>query len=128
MKYGYQKTIDLTFENVNEKIRESLMKVGFGIITEIDVQRTFKEKLGIDYERFQILGACNPGLANKALNIEREVGLLLPCNVIFWENKDSSVTVSSIDAEKQLGATSDERLSMLGREVNELLIQAIDSI
>ena len=128
MKYGYQKTIDLTFENVNEKIRESLMKVGFGIITEIDVQRTFKEKLGIDYERFQILGACNPELANKALNIEREVGLLLPCNVIFWENKDSSVTVSSIDAEKQLGATSDERLSMLGREVNELLIQAIDSI
>ena len=128
MKYGYQKTIDLTFENVNEKIRESLMNVGFGIITEIDVQRTFKEKLGIKYERFQILGACNPGLANKALNIEREVGLLLPCNVIFWENKDSSVTVSSIDAEKQLGATSDERLSMLGREVNELLIQAIDSI
>ena len=128
MKYGYQKTIDLTFENVNEKIRESLMNVGFGIITEIDVQRTFKEKLGIKYERFQILGACNPGLANKALNIEREVGLLLPCNVIFWENKDSSVTVSSIDAEKQLSVTSDERLSMLGREVNELLIQAIDSI
>ena len=128
MKYGYQKTIDLTFENVNEKIRESLMKVGFGIITEIDVKRTFKEKLGIEYDRFQILGACNPGLANKALNIEREVGLLLPCNVIFWENKDSSVTVSSIDAEKQLSVTSDERLSMLGREVNELLIQAIDSI
>ena len=96
MNYGYQKTIDLTFENVNEKIRESLMKVGFGIITEIDVQRTFKEKLGIEYDRFQILGACNPGLANKALNIEREVGLLLPCNVIFWENKDSSVTVSSL--------------------------------
>ena len=128
MKYGYQKTMDLSFENVNEKLRKSLMEVGFGIITEIDVQSTFKEKLDIDYERFQILGACNPELANKALNIEREVGLLLPCNVIFWENKDSSVTVSSIDAEKQLGATSDERLSMLGREVNELLIQAIDSI
>ena len=128
MKYGYQKTMDLSFENVNEKLRKSLMEVGFGIITEIDVQSTFKEKLDIDYERFQILGACNPELANNALNIEREVGLLLPCNVIFWENKDSSVTVSSIDAEKQLGATSDERLSMLGREVNELLIQAIDSI
>ena len=128
MKYGYQKTIDLTFENVNEKLREALMQVGFGIITEIDVQSTFKEKLGIDYERFQILGACNPGLAIKALNIEREVGLLLPCNVIFWENKYSSVTISSIDAEKQLGVTSDERLLMLGREVNELLIQAIDSI
>ena len=128
MKYGYQKTIDLTFENVNEKLREALMQVGFGIITEIDVQSTFKEKLGIDYVRFQILGACNPGLAIKALNIEREVGLLLPCNVIFWENQDSSVTVSSIDAEIQLGVTDDERLSRLGREVNELLVQAIDSI
>ena len=128
MKYGYQKTMDLSFENVNEKLRKSLMEVGFGIITEIDVQSTFKEKLDIDYERFQILGACNPELANNALNIEREVGLLLPCNVIFWENKDSSVTVSSIDAEIQLGVTDDERLSMLGREVNELLVQAIDSI
>ena len=128
MKYGYQKTMDLSFENVNEKLRKSLMEVGFGIITEIDVQSTFKEKLDIDYERFQILGACNPELANKALNIEREVGLLLPCNVIFWENQDSSVTVSSIDAEIQLGVTDDERLSMLGREVNELLVQAIDSI
>tara|TARA_A100001015_G_scaffold31879_1_gene35456 strand:+ start:1072 stop:1458 length:387 start_codon:yes stop_codon:yes gene_type:complete len=128
MKYGYQKTMDLSFENVNEKLRKSLMEVGFGIITEIDVQSTFKEKLDIDYERFQILGACNPELANKALNIEREVGLLLPCNVIFWENQDSSVTVSSIDAEIQLGVTDDERLSRLGREVNELLAQAIDSI
>ena len=128
MKYGYQKTMDLSFENVNEKLRKSLMEVGFGIITEIDVQSTFKEKLDIDYERFQILGACNPELANKALNIEREVGLLLPCNVIFWENQDSSVTVSSIDAEIQLGVTDDERLSRLGREVNELLVQAIDSI
>ena len=128
MKYGYQKITNINFENVNEKLRKSLIEVGFGIITEIDVQSTFKEKLGIDYERFQILGACNPGLANKALNIEREVGLLLPCNVIFWENKDSSVTISSIDAEIQLGVTGDERLIMLGREVNDLLIQAINSI
>ena len=128
MKYGYQKITNINFENVNEKLRKSLMEVGFGIITEIDVQSTFKEKLGIDYERFQILGACNPVLANKALNIEREVGLLLPCNVIFWENKDSSVTISSIDAEIQLGVTGDERLIILGREVNDLLIQAINSI
>ena len=60
MKYGYQKITNINFENVNEKLRKSLMEVGFGIITEIDVQSTFKEKLGIDYERFQILGACNP--------------------------------------------------------------------
>ena len=128
MEYGYQRTINLSYDNVNEKLRQSLLKVGFGIITEIDVQKTFKEKLGIDYERFQILGACNPELANKTLNIEREVGLLLPCNVIFWENKDNSVNISCIDAEKQLSVTGDESLSLLGREVNELLVQAIDSI
>ena len=70
MDYAYQKIINLDFENVNGKIRESLMNVGFGIITEIDVQKTFKEKLDIHYERFQILGACNPSLAHEALSID----------------------------------------------------------
>ncbi len=128
MKYGYQKTINLTFENVNDKLRDSLMDNGFGIITEIDVQKTFKEKLDINYDRFQILGACNPTLAKEALDIEREVAMFLPCNVIFWENKDLSVTISAIDAEKQLSLTKDESLLTLGKEVNELLKKAIDLI
>jgi len=128
MKYGYQKTVGLSYKKVNKKLRESLMNKGFGIITEINVRETFKEKLNIDYQRFQILGACNPGLAKEALDLEREVAMFLPCNVIFWENKDGSVTISAIDAEKQVGLTNNEELFVLGKKVNEMLIKAIDLV
>ena len=128
MDYAYQKIINLHFKDVNDKIRASLMDVGFGIITEIDVKKTFKEKLDIHYERFQILGACNPSLAHEALSIEKEIAMFMPCNVVFWENDDGSVTLSAVDAEKQLNFANNEKLSTLGKKVNNLLSQAIDSI
>ena len=128
MDYAYQKIINLDFKDVNDKIRASLMDVGFGIITEIDVQKTFKEKLDIHYERFQILGACNPFLAHEALSIEKEIAMFMPCNVVFWENDDGSVTLSAVDADKQLNFANNEKLSTLGKKVNNLLVQAIDSI
>ncbi len=128
MDYAYQKIKNLDFDKVDEKIREALMDVGFGIITEIDVQKTFKEKLDIHYERFQILGACNPSLAHEALSIEKEIAMFMPCNVVFWENKDGSVTLSAVDAEKQLNFANNKQLSRLGKKVNNLLAQAIDSL
>ena len=128
MNYGYQKKIMLPFDKVDYLIREALSKVGFGIISEIDIQKTFKEKLDIDYNRYTVLGACNPSLANEALKIEPEVGMLMPCNIIFWENKNNSVTISGIDAEKQLGNTNNDKLIKIGRDVNALLKKAIDSI
>jgi len=128
MDYAYQKIINLDFKDVNDKIRSSLMDVGFGIITEIDVKKTFKEKLDIHYERFQILGACNPSLAHEALSIEKEIAMFMPCNVVFWENDDGSVTLSAVDAEKQLNFANNEKLSTLGQKVNNLLSRAIDSI
>ena len=128
MNYGYQKKTTLTFEKVDNLIRESLSKVGFGIISEIDIQKTFKEKLDINYNRYTVLGACNPVLANEALKIEPEVGMLMPCNIIFWENKDKSVTISGIDAEKQLRNTNHKDLIKIGQDVNKLLREAIDVI
>ncbi len=128
MEYGIQKKTDLPFDKVDEILRNALIYVGFGIITEIDIQKTFKEKLQIQYERFQILGACNPHLANQALGIEREVAMFLPCNVIFWENDDLSVTISAIDAQKQLGFTKNRGLLEIGKEVNTLLSKAIEMI
>ena len=128
MDYAYQKITNLDFKEVNDKIRGSLMDVGFGIITEIDVKKTFKEKLNIHYERFQILGACNPSLAHEALSIEKEIAMFMPCNVVFWENEDGSVTLSAVDAEKQLNFANNEKLSTIGKKVNNLLSQAIDSI
>ena len=128
MNYGYQKKTTLTFEKVDNLIRESLSKVGFGIISEIDIQKTFKEKLDINYNRYTVLGACNPVLANEALKIEPEVGMLMPCNIIFWENKDKSVTISGIDAEKQLRNTNHKDLIKIGQDVNKLLREAIDAL
>ena len=128
MNYGYQKTVKRSFEDVDGALRNALMDVGFGIITEIDVQKTFKEKLDIDYIKYRILGACNPTLAKQALDRQPEVGMLMPCNVIFWENEDGTVTISAVDAELQLKATDQEDLVQLGRDVDGLLRQAVDSI
>ena len=121
MNYGYQKKSMLPFDKVDNLIRKSLSEVGFGIISEIDIQKTFKEKLNISYNRYTVLGACNHVLANEALKIEPEVGMLMPCNIIFWENEDNSVTISGIDAEKQLSNTNHKDLIKIGQDVNKLL-------
>ena len=128
MDYGYQKTVRKSFQNIDNEIRKNLSEEGFGIITEIDLQKTFKEKLGLTYQKFQILGACNPELARKAIDYEREVGLLMPCNVIFWENEDKTVTISFIDAEKQLSCCDNRELLKIGKDVNIMLKRAIDLI
>ena len=128
MKYGYQKTISISFEDVDSKIRSTLAENGFGVITEIDIKKTFKEKLNIDYPRFRILGACNPELAEKALKMQSEVAMLMPCNVVFWENEDITVTLSAIDAEQQLSVTEHDDLIQIGKDVNIMLKTAIDRV
>ena len=128
MNYGYQRKVSIPFEDVDLKIRSALAEIGFGVITEINIKKTFKEKLNLDYPRFRIFGACNPELAEKALTLEPEVAMLMPCNVVFWENGDSSVTLSVIDAEQQLSATGHDDLTQLGKDVDLMLKSAIDSI
>ena len=128
MKYGYQKTVSISFKDVDSKIRSTLAENGFGVITEIDIKKTFKEKLNIDYPRFRILGACNPELAEKALKMQSEVAMLMPCNVVFWENEDSTVTLSAIDAEQQLSVTEHDDLIQIGKDVNIMLKTAIDLV
>ena len=128
MKYGYQKTVSISFKDVDSKIRSTLAENGFGVITEIDIKKTFKEKLNIDYPRFRILGACNPELAEKALKMQSEVAMLMPCNVVFWENEDSTVTLSAIDAEQQLSVTKHDDLIQIGKDVNIMLKTAIDRV
>ena len=128
MKYGYQKTVSISFKDVDSKIRSTLAENGFGVITEINIKKTFKEKLNIDYPRFRILGACNPELAEKALKMQSEVAMLMPCNVVFWENEDSTVTLSAIDAEQQLCVTEHDDLIQIGKDVNIMLKTAIDRV
>jgi len=81
--YGMKKVVPLTMDDADARLREELKKQGFGILTEIDVRATLKQKLGVEFRPYKILGACNPPLAHQALNAERDIGLLLPCNVIL---------------------------------------------
>ena len=96
MRYGTSKEVALPFEQAVEKVTEELKKEGFGVLTTIDVKETLKKKLNVDVPRYIILGACNPPFAHKALQIEEEIGLLLPCNVIVYE-KDGRTRVSVFD-------------------------------
>ena len=91
INYGFTKELDIPFETVTEQVREALKKEGFGILTEIDVREKMKEKLGVDMNKYIILGACNPPNAYKAILAEENIGLMLPCNVIVYEKGSKTV-------------------------------------
>ena len=128
MDYGYQRNVDIPFDDVESSIREELQEQGFGILTEISVDETLKEKLDQDFRRYKILGACHPPSAFEALSSELEIGLLLPCNVTIWENEDGTVTISAINAEKMLGFTQRDDLEHLIVQVNGWLKAAVDAV
>ena len=128
INYGHQRTVFLPFQIVDKKIREALKDVGFGIITEIDLKKTFKEKLDLKFKPYKIFGACNPKLAIDAINLDHKVGLLMPCNVIFWQNDDKTVTISFISAETQLSNTNNDKLIQIGQKVDNMISNAIQSI
>jgi len=129
-KLGMSKKVTGAMEDVKEKVRASLKTQGFGILTEIDMQKTLKEKINVDIEPYLILGACNPKIANRALSADRSIGLLLPCNVVLRET-GSSVEVSIQDPEVLFsvvdgGGNAD--LTQLPLEAKQLLQAALDSL
>ena len=116
IRYGYQKTLTAaTFDEALTKVEEELKKEGFGILTEIDVKSTFKEKLDVDFRRYKILGACNPNLAYQALGADLDMGLLLPCNVIVYEADGGSV-VSIVDPMQMLSVAERPELAQVAGE------------
>ena len=130
VEYGFRKTIDLSFESAIEHAREALKQEGFGVLSEIRLDEKLKEKLGVDFRRYVILGACNPPLAYKALQEDINLGLLLPCNVIVYEADDKNRSVvAAVDAQAMLSIVG-ERPGMreVSKEVNERLHRMIDNI
>jgi uncharacterized protein (DUF302 family) len=125
--YGIKKQIDMTYEDAVEKARQELQKEGFGVLTEIDVKATLKKKLDIDFDKYIILGACNPSMAHKALLIEQDIGLMLPCNVIVYE-KDGKVFVSGIKPTVAMQMIDNDSLKKLAYEVETKLNKAVDAI
>ena len=122
---GIGKRLDLAFDTAIERTRSALKEQGFGVLTEIDVRKTLKEKLDIDFRRYTILGACNPPLAYRALTTELEIGLLLPCNVIVYERDGGGSTVSVIDASAAMRFTGNEALGPIAEEVTARLRRAL---
>ena len=128
MKYSYSKNIQSDFNDSEAKVRESLSEVGFGVLTEINMQVAFKQKLNLDYKNYKILGACNPQLAHKALDSESLIGILMPCNILVIDNEDGSTKIVFPDAESLLEITENQQVIYLAREVDKLLKKAFDSI
>jgi uncharacterized protein (DUF302 family) len=127
MKYGYVKEIDLTFDVALEKVGEELQKEGFKVLTTIDVQAKFKEKLNIDFPKYMILGACNPKLAHKAISIEWDIGLLLPCNIIVYE-KDGRVGFGVMKPSEGMAIVENDALRDLANEVESKLKRVFDNM
>ena len=125
--YGYSRTIDLAYEQAVDRAREAMKAEGFGVLCEIDIKEKLKEKLGIDFRNYLILGACNPALAYQTLQEEIRIGLLLPCNVIVYEEEGRTV-VSAVDAAKMLSVVGNPRLESTANQVNEKLRRVIDSL
>jgi len=121
MSYYFNKTVALAFDEAIEKVKAELKKEGFGVLTEIDVKKTLREKLGVDFRPYRILGACNPPFAYKALMTEDKIGTMLPCNVIVQELAPGRVEVAAIDPLASMAAVKNEDLGAIGLEVREKL-------
>ena len=125
--YGYTKKVGLAFDEAVKRTREELSKEGFGVLTEIDVKKTLKTKLDVDYDDYLILGACNPPFAYQALQAEKEVGLLLPCNVIVYRDGGESF-VSTILPTDAMSIADNDALGVVAVEVEAKLKKVVDSI
>ncbi|MFZ2493765.1 MAG: DUF302 domain-containing protein [Thermoanaerobaculia bacterium] len=125
--YGIRVKVPLGYEMALQKTREALKEQGFGVLTEIDMKEKMKEKLGVDFKRYIILGACNPPLAWKALQAETEVGLLLPCNVIVYEEGEGSV-VAALDPQALIGMAGNPGLQEMAAEARALLEKALQAV
>lgn len=127
MQYGFSKTTDYTFDQAIEKVTEELKKEGFGVLTTIDVKDTLKKKIDVDFKKYTILGACNPKLAHSALQVEEELGLLLPCNVIVYEKNDKTV-VSIFDPRVMTLVIENPEMKPVAEEVKNKLQRVLESV
>jgi uncharacterized protein (DUF302 family) len=127
--YGLSVEVPLGYEQAVAKARDELAKEGFGVLTEIDVKATFKQKLDVEFRPYIILGACNPPLAHQALSAERDIGLLLPCNVVVYATDDPNRSVvAAIDPEKQLEIAGNTDIAPVAQEVRAKMQRVLEGI
>ncbi len=128
MSYYFSKTVGLNFDEAVVKVTEDLKKQGFGVLTEIDVKKTLKDKIDVDFRRYRILGACNPTFAHKALLTEDKIGLMMPCNVIVQETPSGAVEVAAVDPVASMQAVDSPDLEAVAGEVRDKLAQVVENL
>ena len=128
MKYSYSKNINYNFDETEHKVKNALMEVGFGVLTEINMKDAFKAKLNLEYKNYKILGACNPDLAYQALDSEKLVGILMPCNILIIDNEDGTTQIVFPYAKGLLEITENSDILKLSDVVDDLLKKAFDQI
>jgi len=126
--YALTRETALSYEEADRRVREALKAEGFGVLTEIDVKDTLKKKLDVDFQKYEILGACNPPLAHQALQTEADIGLLLPCNVVVRELPDGRTMVEALDPVTQLGVAGNEALGPVAEDVRQRMQRVLDSL
>lgn len=126
--YGFSVKVDCGFDQAIDKVTEALKSEGFGVLTEIDVKATLKKKIDVDRKPYTILGACNPALANQALNADPDIGLLLPCNVVVREEDDGGITVAFMDPAAVLGLVEQSGVEELAGQVRGKLEKVRDQL
>lgn len=128
MSYYFSKIVDDNFDDAIERVTARLAEAGFGVLTTIDVSATLKKKIDVDFQRYTILGACNPGFAYKALQAEDKIGTMLPCNVIVQETADGKVEVAAVDPMASMMAIQNETLGGVAIEVQGMLKNVIEGL
>jgi len=128
MRYYFNKILASDFDEAVAKVTAELKKEGFGLLTEIDVQQKMKEKTGVDFRKYKILGACNPPFALKALQLEDKIGTMLPCNVIVQEQDDGRVEVAAINPIASMQAIDNPALQGIAEQVTEMLKRVIEHL
>ena len=127
MNYGQKRVVRDNIDLAEKNLREVLMQNGFGVITEIDIKEKLEEKLGVDFINYKILGSCHPPSAFESLEIELDVGMLLPCNFVLWDNGDGSTTIATLKASSLLSVLKNNELDSVGLKVDELITSVMNS-
>ncbi len=125
MQYSFNKILEMSFNDAVNRVTDELKKEGFGVLTDIDVQMTLKQKLDVDFRKYRILGACNPQFAYKALKAESRIGTMLPCNVIVQETEQNKIEVSAIDPIASMQSIENQELKDIAHEVQAKLKKVV---
>lgn len=128
MAYYYSKTLRASFDDAVGKVTAALFTEGFGVISEVDLHEKIKHKLGVDFKRYRILGACNPAYSYRALQAEDKIGVMLPCNVLVIEQGEGNIEIAAVNPSEAMSVVRNEAVNKIAAEVGEKLSRALDRL